>query len=1082
MKKNLQILFLFVLGLFMFSQNVLAQGVTTANISGIVLDETGEPLIGANVLAVHQPSGTRYGTSTRIDGRFNFPNVRVGGPYIIEVSYVGYNNQKQENIFLSLGETRNITFKVEGGVTLGEVVISTKRDDIFDTGKTGASTNVGKELVQSLPTISRGFNDFTRMTPQADIKGGGISIGGMNNRFNQVTIDGAVSNDVFGLSASGTNGGQTGTSPISLDAIEEFSVQIAPYDVRLGGFAGGGINAITRSGTNDIQGSVYHFTRNEKLAGLTPTNNPEQERKRYDNFSDRQTGFRVGGPIVKNKAFFFLNGEITDNNTPLSFRPGTPDSEITEAEVLRVESRLKALGYDPGDWRDLARTESSVKLFGRIDINLNNNHKLTVRHSYTKGESQSAFRNQRNLEFSNGGILRQSPTHSSVIELNSRFGNKASNNLIAGFTSIREPRSSAGDPFPRGTINIGTNRNITFGSEPFSTVNQLNQDIFTLTNNFSLYKGKHTLTLGTHNEFYSIYNAFIGENFGTYQFSSLENFEAGLASRFSHQYSITDDPKEGAKFKAMQLGFYVQDDIDVSSKLKVTAGLRLDVPIYLDSPRENSDFNASELARKYGVNNTQLPKPALMFSPRVGFNYDVKGDKTTQLRGGTGIFTSRFPFVWMGGAFTQSGVLLNTYQIGTNNGAANIPFNSDPFGQPRNPNVQGPGGRMTVVDPNFRLPQVFRTNLAIDKKLPFGFIGTLEGMFAKTLNNFRFTQINQIESTGNLIGADKRAIWPNVNNDKKILRNYDEVIYINNTNEGHSYSGTAQLQRPFENGLYFSAAYTYTRSFDVFPGTSSQNHSNWRPLPNVNGVNNATLTNSPFDTRSRIVAVASYRKEFIKTMASTVSLFYTGQSGAAFSYVYNGDLNREDVSGGQNTDLIYIPRKFGTYAEALAAGEIMFLNNYNRGTATAPNIVSDAQQWAEFESFIESQPYLRDRRGQYAERNGARSPFTHQFDFKFVQDIFTNVLGKKNTIQFTVDIFNVGNLLNKNWGRQYTYGNGFFDNTFQVLRLRNQANLQTQQPVFTFDPVVENSPWNISDSPIGGSRWVGQIGFRYIFN
>jgi hypothetical protein len=381
------------------------------------------------------------------------------------------------------------------------------------------------------------------------------------------------------------------------------------------------------------------------------------------------------------------------------------------------------------------------------------------------------------------------------------------------------------------------------------------------------------------------------------------------------------------------------------------------------------------------------------------------------------------------------------------------------------------------MDPNFKLPQVFRTNFGVDKKLPWGLIGSVDFMYSLNLNSFRFQQINQIESTGNLIGADNRPIWPNPNNDKKILADYSEVIYISNANKGFAYNATAQIQKPFDNGLYASVAYSFTRSKDLFPGTSSQNHSNWRPLPNVNGVNNAEIGFSPYDAGSRITAAGSYRKEYLKNLATTISLFYTAQAGARFSYVYNGDINREDVSGGQNTDLIYIPR------DATDPNEIRFLENYERSPGV---FITAEQQGQEFEAFIRSQKYLNDRRGQYAERNGARTPFTHQFDVKIVQDIFTNIGKSKNTLQVTFDVLNVANLINKDWGKRYLPGtssfSSFFDNTFQVLRLRNQANLQTDQPIFTFDPVPNNEPWNLSDEAIGGSRWVGQIGIRYIFN
>lgn len=1065
----LQIKLLFMSCFVLYAQAALAQGVTTASMSGTITEANGEGLPGANVVAVHQPSGTQYGTVTNVEGRFNLPNMRVGGPYEVTITFVGFQDQVQQDIYLTLGETLNLYYELaEENLELSEVEIFGNRDAVLNSDRTGAATSITREQVQSLPTISRSFNDFTRLTPQADIKGSGISIGGMNNRYNQVTIDGAVSNDVFGLSATGTNGGGTGVSPISLDAIEQFQVQIAPYDVRLGGFAGGGISAVTRSGTNDFSGSAYYYFRNEKLAGKTPGSlipegDSDFERQQFAEFSDKQYGFRIGGPIIKDKLFFFFNAEQTDNVTPLSFRPGTSESNITEEEALAVANRAMALGYDPGSFGAQESTNSSDKIFGRLDWNINNNHKLTFRHSFTKGMAVDLNRNPNTLTFSNGGVLRESTTNSTVLELNSRFTNTISNNLIIGYSTVREPRSAPGAPFPRVSIELGTNRTINLGTEAFSTVNQLDQDVFTLTDNVSIFKGRHTVTIGTHNEFYSMYNAFIGQAYGDYRFRSIAEWEAGTASSFTYQYSKTDNPREGADFKAMQLGFYGQDEFQINKGFKLTYGIRLDVPIYLDEPLTNEDFNNSEIATSRGLENNELPKPAFMFSPRVGFNWDVEGDRTTQLRGGLGIFTSRFPFVWVGGAFTQSGILLDRNQASVQVGdPANIPFIADPFNQPKRGEASGPGGNMTVIDSDFKFPQIFRINLGVDKQLPGGIIGTLEGMYSKHLNSFRFSNLNLVEPNQTLGGIDDRPLYPATLAERRKLQNYAEIIYIDNVNEGFAYSITAQLQKNFRSGFYSSLAYTFTRSKDLFPGTSSQNHSNFYRVASVNGSNNVDIGFSPFNAGSRIVGAFSYRKEYLNHLATTFSLFYNGQSGVPFSYVYNGDLNRESNNLNEFYDLIYIPNN---------ASEITFVENDGR---------TQEQQWNDFNAFIETQDYLSERRGEYAERNGARTPFTHQFDIKIIQDIFTDIGNKRNTLQLSIDIFNLGNLLNKDWGRQYSYGTSFFDNTFRVLRLESYDD--NNRPQFTFDPVNNNEPYFTSDSPIGGSRWVGQVGLRYIFN
>lgn len=1063
-------------------QLAMAQGSTTSAMSGNVADAQGEGLPGATVVAVHVPSGTKYGTVTQTDGRFTIPNMRVGGPYTVEITFIGYQAQRFEGLNLRLGEPSVINAKLtESGTALEEVVVSGTRSPILNADRTGASTNISNAQINSLPTVSRGFNDFVRLTPQADIKGTSISIAGMNNRFNQVTIDGAVSNDVFGLSGTGTNGGSTGTSPISLDAIEQFNVQIAPYDVRLGGFAGGGISAVTRSGTNDFQGSVYYFFRNENLTGKTPKKllADGQEAIKFPDFTDKQYGVRVGGPIIKNKLFFFLNAEKTDRVTPLTFAPGQAGSEFTVAELEAVAAQASVLGYNPGSFTDQEETNQSEKIFGRLDWNISDKHKLTARYSYTFGEAIQLSRSPRSITFSNGAILRESTTKSGVIEFNSRFSNTVSNNLVANFTTVREPRTAPGDPFPRVAIRLDAQRTINLGTEAFSTVNQLDQNIYTLTDNVTIFKGKHSFTLGTHNELYDLYNAFIGQAFGDYTFgvspvtdinlatgaayTATENFHRGLANNYSYQYSKTSDPREGAKFKALQLGLYVQDEYQVRDNLKITGGVRLDVPIYLDEPLENTDFNNSDIAKQNNVKTNRMPKPAFMWSPRIGFNWDVTGDRSLQVRGGTGIFTSRFPFVWAGGAFTQNGVLLdrNTASSGTN--APNIIFNPDPNSQPKRTEASGPGGNITVVDRNFKLPQIFRTNIGIDKQLPGGIVGTAEFMYSKNLNSFSFTNLNLVNPTATLTGADNRILYPEEATARKIFPQYTEIIYIDNVNKGFAWTATAQLQKTFENGFYSSLAYSYTRSKDLFAGTSSQNQSNYYRVPSVNGSNNIDLGFSPFNVGSRIVGAVSYRKEYLNHLGTSISLFYNGQSGTPFSYIVSGDLNRSVTSGSSSDqyNLLYIP------------------NNISEITFVADGARTPDQQAADFNSFIESQDYLKENRGKYAERNGARTPFTHQFDVKLIQDIYTNIGSKRNTLQFTVDVLNVGNLLNNAWGARPGYGNSYFDNTFRTLEL---AGYNGNTPLYRFRPITNNQPYTITDEPIGGSRWVAQLGFRYIFN
>lgn len=1064
--------------LVMASYGAVQAQVTTSSMTGVVTQINGIKTTGATIKAVHVPSGTVYSSSSNEAGRFTLPGMRVGGPYRVEVTYVGQEPVVYENVFLQLGRDLELNPVFgETSTVIDEVTVTrTKKGQNL---KTGASTSISNRQLQTLPTISRGLNDFTRLTPQADIKGDALSIGGMNNRFNQLTIDGAVSNDVFGLSSAGTNGASTGVSPISLDAIEEMTVQIAPFDVRAGGFAGGGISAVTRSGTNKPQASVYYFTRNQDLTGKTPYSllTGDQKRTKLNDFSEKQYGIRLGGPIIKDKLFFFVNYEKTENNTPLGFAPGVDGSKFTVAELEQIANRAKALGYDPGSFLEQETSNKSDKIFTRFDYNINEKHKLSFRYSYVKGSATDLSRSQTALTFSNGAVLRESATKSAVLELNSRFSNTLSNNLVIGYTKVSEPRSAPGKAFPRAILQLG-DRTVNLGTEPFSTVNQLDQDVFTLTDNLTVYKGNHRFTFGTHNEFYKMYNGFIGSAFGNYTFTNspagdinsatgksytaIENFERGLASSFQYNYSNTDNPKQGADFRAMQLGFYIQDDYQLASNLKLTGGIRVDIPVYLTDPMENTDFNNSIIAKRYDVMTNRMPQTTFMWSPRLGFNWDIKGDRSAILRGGLGIFTSRFPFVWSAGAYTQSGALLGGNQLNSGSGnAPNINFVADPNNQPKSSQEVKPSGNISVLDKNLRLPQIARTSLGFDYRLPWDVQGTAEFMYSKNLSSFKFTDLNMKDPIGQLEGADNRLMYGSTNAERRVLPNYTQVIYINNVNQGYSWSATAQLSKSFTSGFFGSLAYTYTESKDLFSGSSSQNQSNFFRTATVNGSNSITLGHNPFSTGSRIIGFASYTKEYLGHLGTTLSLVYNGQSGARFSYLITGDPGR--YSGGSASDqfsLMYIPRD---------KSEIRFVQNGNQ---------SPDDQWNAFNQFIDDNPYLKSRRGKYAERNGDKAPFSHRFDLKILQDVFTNIGNTKNKIQISLDVMNVGALLNKKWGEQYSGGGSFWDNSFRPVAFDSYVK-DTKIPQYKLGNLNENKPYFVSDIP---SRWSAQVGIRYIFN
>ena len=1075
-----------------------AQGVTTSSMSGLIMDQTKEPLIGATVVAVHTPSGSRYGTVTNEEGIFTIPGMRVGGPYEVTVSYIGYSEYKKNDVFLGLGAAYqlNATLSEEAVELVGVVVVS-DRADIFSGNRTGQETNVNEATINTLPTVSRALGDYARYNPLASIgenaDGFTISLAGQNNRYNTVYIDGAVNNDVFGLAGSGTNGGQTGVQPVSIDAIEAFTIAVAPFDVRQSGFAGGSINAVTRSGTNQLEGSAYTFFRNNKFTRNKAFEN--EDGVKFPDIADYSAstyGFRLGGPIVKNKVFFFVNAELQRDETPEPFalanyrgNLGTNIGELTNF----VKSKY---GYDVGTATNNASYLNSDKILGKLDFNLNDNNKLSVRHSFVRAENLEARGSSSGfLGFENGSEFFISTTNSTAVELNTLINNKASNNLKLGLTLVRDDRDPFGDPFPVVTLQDGENGRIEFGSEPFSTANLLNQDVLTITNDFTLYKGKHNILLGANFEYFNAGNLFVRQNFGAYQY--FNDFENGVLVRtgvdkflsetasdqFDRSYSqvdnITgDDSKAIAVVKQVLAGLYVQDDIQANEKLKLTAGLRVDVPFWTEDQPENAAFN-NETAKAIedkgydlqGARTGQFIKTQLLFSPRLGFNYDVNGDRSLQIRGGTGIFTSRIPLVWPGGAYNNFG-----FNIGGVRTFDKEVFNPDVNNQPPGPvdlaNPR-PSGQIDLFSENFKLPQVWKTNLAVDYKLPAGFVVTAEGLISKYFNSLIYQNLNLDPTSTQLSGSpDNRPIFGN----QQLDRTYTGVYLASNTGKGYGWNASLTLSKSLSKGLQGQVGYSYGDSYTVFDGTSSQNNSQWRGYYNHLGRNlEAEPTRSVFAAGHRIFAAMSYEVEYLKIGKSTFSVFLNSQSGNPFTYVV-GSVNRNFVNDGgfDFNEVIYVPQ---------SASDINLKEVTVSGTTYSPE-----QQWTILNDFIESDPNLSKFRGAYAERNSTFAPMTTLLDFRFLQDFFVMAGGKRHTLQFSLDMFNLGNLLNKNWGKVYNTGFG----TFSPITLSGNPRSNNNVPVYTVNAeILEGKDFktiwndNLDDSGIRSSRYQMQIGLRYIF-
>jgi hypothetical protein len=1107
-----------------FGGQVLAQGVTTASMSGLVTDEKGEGLPGATVAAVHTPSGTQYATGTRGDGRFNLPNLRVGGPYTVTITFVGYQEFRQGGINLSLGQDFTVNAKLSSAdVQLNEVVVTSGAGQVISQDRTGASTNISNEQITKLPTLNRSFNDFTRLTPQANNQ----SFGGRSGSYNNITIDGALFNNAFGL--SGTVGGQANAQPISLDAIDQIQVNIAPFDVRQGTFTGAGINAVTRGGTNEFQGSAYYYLRGgydkyllfsgtfvgDKISGQ---DNP------FPNFSLNNMGFRLGGPIIKNKLFFFVNAERERRSDPVlgnwvasaSDRSGPNVSEVAFNDLETLSNFLQAnYNYNTGPFEGYSRAQDSDKATVRLDWNASQNHRVSVKYNYLKS--------YRDVNPSTSGALPgggdPSRTHlpyyaayyrinnnlNSIIgEVNSTFGTKFSNNFTVGYTGFRDFRESPGGVFPLVSIGNGAGQALTtFGYEPFSANNILNTDVFQISNNFTIYAGKHTVTVGTYNEFYKFKNGFAPNYYGAYQFASLADFYSNatqtpnpatpgvvsLPLRYELRYAADGGDFPFADIRAQQYGLYAQDEIALLPNLKITAGLRADVPVIPTDIEENEQAAGFEFRGGERINTSQFQKASVLWSPRVGFNLDVFSNKTTQLRGGTGIFTGRIPYVWISNQASNNGLLFGSF-VATNTGTgslntANYPFtgNVDAY-RPANPSAN-PSYNLAVTEEDFKFPQVWRTNLAIDQVLPLGIIGTLEAAYTKDLNAVYHVNANlpdaPRQATPATEGGDDRPIFFNPNPTTGVLApfnringNITDAIIMKNTNKGYSYFITAQLQKTFTNGFFASAAYTYSDAKSVNDGGSIA-QSIWRDRVVSGDPNDVAMAINNFVLRHRVVATTSYRKEYAKFFGSSISFIYVGSpaprsefGNSQFSYTYAGDMNG-DGSGGGGNDLIWVPRD----RNDIVLRDITYTPANGGGVYTAD------EQWADLDAYIEQDKYLRDRRGQYAERNGATTPYLGQLDVKLLQDFFIDVAGKRNTLQFSLDIFNFGNLLNSNWGVykipvrtaliQFVDYNTQGQPTFRYQRTGNSLSSAPLRETFQDDAGIR-------------SRWQMQFGVRYIFN
>ncbi|KPQ19842.1 MAG: TonB-dependent receptor [Algoriphagus marincola HL-49] len=1034
MRQNLLKNLVTVLLLVLSSTWAMSQGVTTSSMNGTVVDETGAALPGANVVATHTPSGTRYGAVTNLEGRFSIPGMRIGGPYTVVASFIGYESQTVEGIVLNLGAVSTVNFAMnDSDSELEEVLVTADRNSAFSSDRTGANTAVSNEQISTLPTISRRINDFTRLTPQAS----GNSFAGQDGRLNNITVDGSYFNNSFGLGSQ--PGDRTGVAPISLDAIDQISVNIAPYDVRQGNFTGAGVNTVTRSGTNNVEGSAYYFFRNQDNVGTQAGDNTFDPGE----FNYRQVGFRVGGPIVKDKLFFFASFEDEKTTEPgTNFRANNGNDPIGGNVTRVLASDLNQLsnylrtnfGYETGPFQGYDHSTEATKFLIKLDYNINDKNKLSLRYNHLDSFTDVLASNSSSLGFgsrrSNVNALNFQNTNYQILEnirsiigeLNTRISNNMTNNLIVGYTYQDESRDSRGDFFPLVDILQDGRTYTSFGFEPFTPFNELRYSTFQLQNNLQLFKGKHTYTAGVTLQRYESENVFFFGSQSAYVYNSLDDFyadaDAYLADpnrttsdidlrRFQVQYSnIPGQTKPIQPLKVTYAGAYIQDEIAVKPNLNLTIGLRADVPFFGETGFRNREVESLSFRNPDGdpvqFRTDKLPNARILWSPRVGFNWDVNSDKTLQVRGGTGIFTGPPAYVWISNQIGNNGVLTGFERLDSRDNAPllNRPFNPDPDHYKPTDVTGDPADRyqLALTDPDFKFPQVWRTNIAVDKKLPWGITATAEFIYNMDVNGVNYYNANLSQPDASYTGPDSRPRWTSGN---RINPNIDNAIVLSNQALGNSYVASISLEKALSNGFYAKAFYSYggARS-TVNPGSIAGG--SYFNNPHQGDPNNPGAGFSSNFLGHRAVAVLNYSDDIFSFGRTSFSLFWEGRTIGNASYTYSSDFNGD---GGFRNDLIYIPAN---------ANEMNFEEFTSSGTT-----FTVADQIAAFESFIAQDKYLSKNRGKIAERGGVIMPMVFRADFSASQTLVTT--SDKSFLEFRVDILNVGNLLNPNWGIGKTF-------------------------------------------------------------
>lgn len=1086
-KRLQKMLVLFCILLFT-SGTLFAQGVTKSAINGIVTDDKGSPLPGANVVAVHVPTNTQYGSSVRIGGTYDVRHMRVGGPYTVTATFIGYKTQKEENIYLSLGQTVRIDFKlVAEALTMQAIEVVAEEDEVMNSSRTGAATYIDPEQVAQLPSIKRSTRDLFRLDPRND---GNFSFGGRNWLYNNISLDGSYFNNPFGLDDPAP-GGQTSAEPVPFESIEQVQVSVAPFDVRQSGFTGANINSVTKSGTNELSGSVYSYLRNESLIGNKVGGN---EVIANPDLKFNQSGFTLSGPIIRDKMFFFINGEIERRDDPgsnfVANRSGSVDfgeSRVDAATMDRIRSIMKSTyNYETGPYEGFIHETNNDKLLFKLDWNISDNHNLSFRYNYLDAvrdlpphpfvlsfNNTGRGPNASSLPFQNAGYAINNELNSYALEINSRSKNFA-NRFFASYSRFRDFREPFSEDFP--TIDIGE-RGVTYttlGHEPFSIHNILDQDVYQFTNNLNYFSGKHVYTFGVNLEIFQFFNSFNIFRHGVFflpdfldfiggsTFSSVDDFFARTDPSGGNFYDfrsvVGSGPFKGEEIDVGQLSFYVQDEYLVSDNLSITYGLRADIPMYMTDPVDNP-FSRSLITLDNDGNSAQvdqskLPGSRPIFSPRFGFNLDVSGDRSTQIRGGTGLFTGRVPFVWIGNVISNPGNNPNLYP-GVDPAPDDHKTSDD--------SILQQSFDLNAMDKYFKWPQVWNTNFAIDHQLPWDVLGTLEILYGKDINGIFMRNADLVAPVRTL--PDGRPYYGGVGNNElnSFFPGSGEGIYvIDNTDKGYNFNITLQLRKKFDSGLNTTLSYSFTEAKNLLKSTEIASVL-WQNQPVQGNPNDPQLAHSEFGNRHRIVGGATYSKRWSNSSATHFGLFlevaegnrFAGAGGNRYSYIYSGDVNGDGYGG---NDLIYIPAN---------SSEINF-DPYTR----FGKLYSEAEQWSRLNAFIEQDDYLSEHRGEIAERFGGVNPWYRNIDLRVLQDFNLNMGGQNHTFQLSFDLFNALNLINSSWGVRHV---ARVSATSPLTLVRFNA---AGEPVFNFTGPEKT----FTKDPGEFSRWRAQIGLKYFFN